>query len=165
MQVGAPPAVMSLPPPLALLSQRSIFSRDGIAAVAPGTNPGKPEAAIALRGIVFDDNDFVVFLEDTMAHRTMQLKPGDRVAGGRIGHISLDDVGYEADGAVTQVRVGQNLLGMVLPPTPPPAPATGPSPGGPQGGPPEAKPPPTGPIYEIGPNGRRVRNLAKERAG
>jgi hypothetical protein len=161
-----PPATqVTLPGPLSILNKRSIFARNGIAAVPPGTNPGKPEAAIACRGIVFDDNDFVVFLEDTAAHRTMQLRPGDPLAGGKVGRISLDDFTYEADGAATQVRVGQNLLGMTLPPVPPPAPAP-PSGQGEPPPPPEAKQPPTkGPIYEIAPNGQRVRNLPKERAG
>ena len=159
-----PPGSVNLPPSMAILTRRSIFARNGMAAIPPGTNPQKPEATIALRGIVFDDNDFVVFLEDTAAHRTMQLRPGDPLAGGRIGRISLEEFGYEADGAVTQVRVGQNLLGMTLPPMSIAPPTTAPGPGGPPGGPPEAQPP-KGPIYEIAPNGQRIRNLAKERAG
>lgn len=160
-----PPLNVTLPASLAILSRRSIFARNGMAAIPPGANPAKPEATIALRGIVFDDNNFVLFLEDTAAHHTMQLRPGDSLAGGKIGRISLDEFGYEADGTITQVRVGQNLLGATLPPTIVTPPATAPSPGGPQGGPPEAQPPVRGPIYEIGPNGQRVRNLAKERAG
>ena len=162
-QSGSPISV-TLPASLAILSKRSIFARSGMAAMPLGANSAKPEATIALRGIVFDDNDFVLFLEDTAAHHTMQLRPGDSLASGRIGRINLDEFGYEADGTVTQVRVGQNLLGATLPPITVGPPATAPSPGGPQGEP-EAQPPGKQPIYEIGPNGQRVRNLAKERAG
>jgi len=159
------PAEAKLPGSLSLLNKRSIFSRNGMAAMVPGANPGKPEAAIALRGIVFDDNDFVLFLEDTAAHRTMQLRLGDPLAGGKVGRISLDEFGFEADGTVTQVRVGQNLLGMTLPSVAPTAPTTAPGPAGPPGPSPEAQPPGKGPIYEIGPNGQRIRNLPRERAG
>jgi hypothetical protein len=163
---GPQHSTISLPTGFETLNKRSIFSRNGIAAQPPGTNLGPPEAMFALRGIVFDDVSYLAFVEDVGSHRTMQLKPGDVVAGGRIGQITVDDVGYEASGKTTQVRVGQNLMGMKVPPMPAAAsrPA-GPMPGAPvPEGMPQGKPP-AGPIYDIGPNGQRVRNLVKERGG
>ena len=164
--VGPQHPTIPLPAPFETLGKRSIFSRNGIAAQPPGTNLGPPEAGFALRGIVFDDSSYLAFIEDVASHRTMQLKPGDAVAGGRIGQITVDDLGYEAAGRTTQVLVGQNLLGMKLPPVPPATsrPA-GPPPGGPMPqGMPQMKPP-SGPVFTIGPNGQRVPDLVKERGG
>jgi hypothetical protein len=122
---------------------------------------------MAVRGIVFDDTSFLVFVEDTASHRTMQLRPGDPVAGGRVGQISFDDFGYEsAAGAVRKVRIGQNLLGALLPPVvaapPQPPPTSGPA-GGPPG--PQSKPGAREPVFEIGPGGQRVRDYVAERSG
>lgn len=159
-----------LPPNFATLMKRSIFARNGVAAGA-AAKPPSPEAGLGLRGIAFDDVSFVVFIEDIASHQTLQLRPGDAVAGGKVGKICLDDFEYESGGTVKHVRLGQNLMGTPLPPVqagPPAGPTTAPAEGAPP--PPAAPgrgpaPRPGGPVYEIGPNGQRVRNYVAERAG
>ena len=165
MQVQPIPAKsITLPPPFATLMSRSIFAKNGMASSPPGTNPGPPEAMMALRGIAFDDSSFLAFIEDTASHRTMQLRCGEAVASGKIADLSLDEMGFESSGKVTHVRIGQNLLGAMLPAVALPKPAAAP-PGMPPGAaPPPGKGPPPGPIFEIGPDGQRIRNLVKERA-
>jgi len=162
----------SLPGAFAVLGQRSIFARDGVALAPSGggpTGPGgaQPEAALALRGVALDDKSYVAFIEDTVAHRTMQLKVGDALASGRVKQIGLDSLGYESGGKLTQVRMGQNLLGMLLPPPAPPPPAAppgAPAPGEP-GPPPGAMPQgPVEAVYRVGPGGNRVRTFEERRA-
>jgi hypothetical protein len=129
-----------LPPAFAILTQHSLFARNGIAINAPDIAMAKPEASMALRGIAMDETSFIAFIEDTIAHRTLTLRAGDGVAGGRIRMLDLDELAYEVGSNVTHVRVGQNLLGGILPPVvmaPPPAP-TGPA--GPPNMPPGAEP-------------------------
>jgi len=161
---------ITLPPTFATLMKRSIFARNGVASGAAGRPVVAPEAAFGLRGIVFDDTSFVVFVEDTTSHRTLQLRPGDSVAGGKVGRICLDDFEYESAGTVKHVRVGQNLAGAPLPPVQAAAPA-GPTTAPAEGMPPPGATPgrgparPGGPVYEISPNGQRVRDYVAERAG
>lgn len=169
---GTVPAAMPaptfvLPGPFAILNKRTIFSKTGIAA-PPGGAQAKPspEASMAVRGIVSDDTSFLVFVEDTVSHRTMQLRPGDPVAGGKVREIGFDDFAFESAGAVKRIQIGQNLLGTLMPPVV----AASPGPQGPATGPAGAPPdsPPKGakePVFEIAPNGQRVRNYVAERAG
>ena len=156
---------LELPAKFSLLLSRSVFARNGKSAGAIA-GPPIPEAGMALRGIVFDDTSFVAFIEDTMAHRTLQLRPGDSLCAGSVRQISLDGLSYECHGKTTHVEIGQNLLGAALPvPAPPPAATPGPPPPGTAGPPPPgAGPPGKGPIYGIGPNGQRIREYSEERA-
>ena len=167
---GAPQ--ITLPSAFATLNKRSIFARNGMASGA-AARPVSPESTFGLRGIVFDDTSFVLFVEDTTSHRTLQLRPGDAVAGGKVGQISLDEFEYESGGTVKHVRLGQNLAGAPLPPVQAAAPAgptSAPAEGMPAPGPAPGRGParpvgPGGPVYEIGPNGQRVRDYVAERAG
>lgn len=154
----------NLPPAFAVLMNRSVFSRNGVPAGGVPGGGAPPEAGIALRGVVFDDTSFVAFVEDMSAHRTLQLRPGDSLCTGCVRQISLDGLSYECSGKLTQVRVGQNLLGAALPPPAPPQTApTGPPGPMPPGPPPGAGPPGKGPVYGIGPNGQRIREYTEER--
>ena len=121
-----------LPPDLAVLGQRSLFSRNGVPAAVVDAAAPKPEAAMALRGITLDENSFVAFIEDTISHRTLTLHAGEGVAGGRIRTLNLDELAFEMGSKVIPIRVGQNLLGGMMPvAVAPPAqpPAAGPPPG------------------------------------
>jgi hypothetical protein len=145
-----------LPPAFAVLAQHSLFARNGVAANAPEGALAKPEASMALRGIAVGETSFVAFIEDTISHRTLTLRAGDGVAGGHIRTLDLDELAYETNSSVTHVRVGQNLLGGVVPPImiAPPPPPPGP-PAGPPGAPPDAQP---GPV-NMAPNGVRTRGV------
>ena len=171
------PAVvgLSLPIQYSILMDRSLFARSGKAAPSRRGGPGpaaSPESGLALRGLARDDTSFIAFIEDTASHRTLQLKSGDAVAAGRIRQISLDALAYESGGKLTQVRVGQNLLGVVLPPpVAPPATQPGSQPGGgpPPGAlPPGAAMPPPGQAggveFQIGPNGRRIKAVGPQQS-
>jgi hypothetical protein len=158
-----PPSTFNLPAAFGILNKRTIFAKNGIPAAAAGANL-PAEATLAVRGIVSDERSFLVFIEDTAAHRTMQLRPGDLVAGGKVGRICLDDFSFECGGASKKICVGQNLLGAIVPAAmPAPAP---PPPGAEPGAKPE--PPPRNPkqpnLVEIGPDGQRGRNVPTQRA-
>ena len=71
-----------LPPAFAILTQHSLFARNGIAINAPDVALAKPEASMALCGIAMDETSFIAFIEDTISHRTLTLRTGDGVAGG-----------------------------------------------------------------------------------
>ena len=148
-----------LPERFKLLMIRSIFARGGMAAPPESLGPGGaeiggPEGGLALRGVATDDTQFIAFVEDTAARHTIQVKAGDHIGLGKVAAITLDGMKYEAGGRTTQVRVGQNLLGMDVPPASQPAPpgaqppagAPGPPPG-PPGAPGQAPMPvPEGPV-------------------
>src|SRR6185312_8771318 len=140
------PKPLDLPPKFAVLLTRSVFARNGKSAAAVA-GPPIPEAGMALRGIVFDDTSFVAFIEDTMSHRTLQLRPGDSLCTGCVRQITPEGLSYECSGKTTHVGIGQNLLGAALPAPQPAPPAPAGSPPGPPGPPPpSAGPPPGGPI-------------------
>lgn len=154
------PATRPVGPPLPdrfkLLMIRSIFARGGMAAppeslAGGGAQIGGPEGGLALRGVATDETQFIAFVEDTAAHHTLQVKTGDHIGLGRVAAITLDGLKYEAGGRTTQVRVGQNLLGMDVPAASQPAPAGQPPPGVP--GPPPGQPGPPGQAPVPGPQG------------
>jgi hypothetical protein len=158
-----PPSTFKLPAEFSILNKRTIFAKDGVPGATGTAGPAKPEELFALRGIVFDEQSFLIFIEDTAAHRIMQLRPGDPVAGGKVGLICIDDFSFEAGGASKRISVGQNLLGTQLPPVTPAPPQ--PPPGtqqasGPNAPDKNAKPP----AMDAPPNGQRVRNATTERA-
>jgi len=155
------PTTRPLGPPLPerfrLLMIRSIFARGGMAAPPESLGPGGaeiggPEGGLALRGVATDDTQFIAFVEDTAARHTLQVKAGDRIGLGRVTAITLDGMRYEASGRTTQVRVGQNLLGMDVPAASQPAPP-GPQPPGGAPGPPPGPPGAPGQAPTPGPEG------------
>lgn len=154
-----------LPPEYSALQTRNPFAHAGKGGpggpnpVGPG-DPGGPEAQFVLRGIVEAGNDLTAFLEDTAAHRIVELAAGAPLGPGRIKRIDVDAIEYDAQGASRRIEVGQDLGGRVVPPTPaskpagpppqpgqgPPGPPNGPGPGpGPRsprgGGPPQGPQP------------------------
>src|SRR4029079_10951748 len=113
------PSTFNLPAAYSILSKRTFFAKNGTPGDAGPGGPAKPEELLAVRGIVSDEQSFLVFIEDTVAHRIMQLRPGDPVAGGKVGHICMDDFSFESAGASKRICVGQNLLGAPVPPVMP----------------------------------------------
>lgn len=136
-----------------VLMYRSIFSRersrgggDGssgwggqpattTSASLASTNPSSssqstgPESALSLKGVALQDGEFVAFIEDASASRTLLLKQGDSIARGRVKLITLDGLDYDASGRVLHIDVGQNLEGGVAVNGSGPAPSAA-SPGG-----------------------------------
>jgi hypothetical protein len=132
--VMPPPTVPPMPQEYAATLARNVFTRG----TAKAGGPVAPEAGLGLTGVVADDGKFTAFVEDLAAKRTLRLKAGDPLVGGRVKSVTEDALEYEAAGKVTRVQIGQNLLGAPLPPPPPPPPPAAPAgqPGGP-GGPPQ----------------------------
>jgi hypothetical protein len=104
------------------------------------------------------DGQFTALIEELGSKRATRHKAGESVGPGKIKAITLDTIEYENAGTTRQVAIGQNLLGMPLPPQPPPPPPQPPAaqPGQP-GGPPQPGQPggPGGPGGP--PQGARVR--------
>lgn len=128
-------APMTLPPEFAIFQTRSPFGRG--AKKAPAT-AGGPEATFVLKGAVDVGGRLTAFIEDLGAKRVMQVAVGEAIARGKVKTITLDSIEYEAaGGAAKRIEVGQNLMGVVVPPTPTSKPAGPPGqpgqPGGPEG--------------------------------
>lgn len=108
----------------AVLLQRSIFDRRGIAAPAGGTQPAttsrssspvlSPEQAVVFVGVIAQDDEFIAFAENQTTHQLMVLRAGDDVAHGKVMGISLDTLAYGTSGAIKEVHLGHNLAGEVV---------------------------------------------------
>jgi hypothetical protein len=70
---------------------------------------------MVLTGIALQEGRHVAFIEDSAAHSTKRLVPGDAVAGGSIVAVSIDSVEFEAGGKRIHIPVGRNLLGEIAP--------------------------------------------------
>src|SRR5439155_15694319 len=78
-----------------LLEERNIFVRDRTSRHSTGRNsssstqpaPRPPEEKFVLTGIVFEDEGYRAYVEDTRHFETLRLSPGDTVARGRVAAI------------------------------------------------------------------------------
>lgn len=110
----------SLPGSYQVLLSRSIFAANGrsdTGAAAPGG--AAAGAALALKGVVQDDQEFTAFVEDAPAKRVLEVKVGDRLAHGRVVAITLHGLQYELAGRVMRVAIGQGLEDPAAPTTAP----------------------------------------------
>ena len=88
-----------------ILEDRNIFLRDR--SRRPGerdrstTQPSKRplEESLVLRGIVLEDEGYRAYVEDTSREETHRLAPGDSLAHGRVGAITIDAIAYDAGSA------------------------------------------------------------------
>jgi hypothetical protein len=127
----SPKAAAPLPAEYAVLVTRSPFGRaKPPPATGPATAPAppqppadpprRPEAGMTLRGVALNAGRPVAFVEDAASGKTLRLKTGEAVAGGRITSIGFDTVDFDAGGKVTRVGVGENLEGVAVPRPPAP---------------------------------------------
>jgi hypothetical protein len=135
--VGPASAAVALPAEFAIFQTRSPFGKG--AKKAPAT-AGGPEASFVLKGAVDVGGKLTAFVEDLGAKRVVQVAVGEAIARGKVKTITLDSIEYEAaGGGAKRIEVGQNLMGVVVPPTPTSKPAGPPGapgqPGGPEGAP------------------------------
>ena len=103
-----------------ILTERNIFSRDRrrhVVLRGPTSQPTTRSAgaAIVLRGIVRQGDDYIAFFEDTGTGQTTKARAGESVGKGRVKRITLDYVAYETGGREAQVRVGTSLAGTPAP--------------------------------------------------
>src|SRR6185437_12172753 len=112
-----------------ILSERNIFVRDrshpttgpGSAGYNPdqsssaGSSPSArtdPEHFIALRGVVFEDNAYRAYVENTSSGVLTRLSVGDAIARGKVAEIALDGISYEGPGGKQAwIVVGDDLAG------------------------------------------------------
>jgi hypothetical protein len=90
-----------------LLEERNIFvrertsrrsnSRNNASSTQPAPRP--PEEKFVLTGIVFEDEGYRAYVEDTGHFETLRLSPGDKLVRGRVAAITFDAIAYEAAAA------------------------------------------------------------------
>jgi hypothetical protein len=108
----------------AILLNRSIFNRTGLATPAGGRGPDttsrpstpvlSPEQAVVFVGVIAQDDEFIAFAENQTTHQLMVLRAGDDVAHGKVMGISLDTLAYGTSGAIKEVHLGHNLAGELV---------------------------------------------------
>jgi len=110
-----------------VLLTRSIFSRRGIATPSPDARGGasvdvsstrpsassSPESGLIFRAAMRQGDQFMAFVEDTYAGRTLRLTVGSPVGRGRVEQITLDRLSYQLGERRTSVQIGQNLEGSM----------------------------------------------------
>jgi hypothetical protein len=122
------------------LLSRSLYTRGAPPSGKPGGGdgpPGGPEANLGLRGVLVLDGKFAAIVEDNASKKAQEYKAGDSVGPGKVKSITIDAMEYQNGPTSRTVAIGQNLLGMPLPPQPPPQPKQPPQgtqPGQPQPG-------------------------------
>ena len=108
----------------AVLLQRSIFAKSGVAApvagaattsTAPTAPPLSPEQAVVFVGVLVEDGEYTAFAENQQTHQLMVLRRDDDVARGKVAGMTLDTLVYVSGGAVKVIHLGQNLAGELAP--------------------------------------------------
>ncbi len=129
------------------LMTNNLFKRDRRPPRAMGTTirsaepeaapPPPPQRDWMLTGIIFEDGRFRAYLEHLSTGESQRVDSGHAVAGGAVTEVFIDALGYELDGHVRWIELGQDLTGafpegITAPPptinggaTTPPAPADG----------------------------------------
>ena len=89
--------------------------------------PPSPQREWMLTGIVFEDGRFRAYLENRSTGESQRVDSGHLVAGGAVTEVFIDALGYELDGHVRWIELGQDLTGAfpegIVPP--PATPSTG----------------------------------------
>jgi hypothetical protein len=98
-----------------VLSERNIFLKDRSQATtrpASTSQPTRndPEHTMALTGVVFEDNGFRAYVENS-AGTVSRLSIGDTVARGKITDIQIDGVAYASSGQTTSITIGDDFTG------------------------------------------------------
>ncbi len=105
-----------------LVLQRSIFIRGNqtteVVPINPGNIPVRPDAPPPETDVVFNgvdeaDGATAAFFEELSDHRVLLRHEGEAICRGKITHITLDSVDYEAYGKSTHVLLGENLNGQL----------------------------------------------------
>jgi hypothetical protein len=100
-----------------IILQRNIFSRQRgpvrqrqSAQVRPVITRNR-ESYLILKGIVQQDNTFIVFIEDTQNNSILKLHEGDSIARGVAKNFTLDSIEYQLQDKTVSVTVGRDLEG------------------------------------------------------
>ncbi len=114
---AAPPK--ALPETLQILIKRSIFSREGPHQTgAPGSRVTEAPAATQapapiFNGAIYDENEYVAFLEDAQSGQVSIAHVGQVFAQGRIEAITLDGLTIRPAGSteLRHIDIGRTLTG------------------------------------------------------
>ena len=113
-----------------VLSQRNMFLRDrprprvyherheptSRPADIDYTSPEAIERYTVLRGVVIENNELHAYVENTHTGDVRRLVPGDAIGNGHVTTIAIDAIGFESQGRLNWVEVGQNLQGATVAP-------------------------------------------------
>lgn len=101
------------------IAEKSIFSKDRSPprtptrpTYTPPVRTPEPASRLVLTAIVRHGDLWVAFFEDSRTGRVRQALAGQSIDGGTIKALRFDEVDYEIDGQVRQVRTGQDLSGL-----------------------------------------------------
>lgn len=108
---------------VAVIVERNMFMRDRVRRNVNGmttrpsttqsTDPALlvPEKKFILRGVVYEDDTFHAYFENTQSSEMVQASVGTRLARGTVIGLTLDAVVFENDGIVLTVDIGDDLTG------------------------------------------------------
>jgi hypothetical protein len=126
------PPALPLARDYAILLDRSIFSKVPKRRGGPVERPGvtvtpaeaeksradaqarQQEATLAFRGAMREGSEWIAFIEDTSAGKTLRKHAGDSLGPGVVAQISYESIVYKKGDATQQVEIGQNLRGIAV---------------------------------------------------
>ena len=79
----------------------------------PGPSPSllREEAALVFNGVTFTNTTVDALVEDTVTGRVLTVHPGEAVARGKVGKITMDSLEYIHDGKTISIGLGENFTG------------------------------------------------------
>ncbi len=111
-----------IPNDYAILLSRSMFVRGHIAEAghvggrapintAPAPEAARQETTLVFNGVTLTQSTVDALVEDTNSGRVMTVHPGDKIANGSVGTITMDTLEYTSPSGRTLVHIGQNFVG------------------------------------------------------
>ena len=114
-----------MPREFMMLLTHSMFVRGHIAEAGHIINPNarhvnndsnnanqiRAESTLVFNGVTKTNNKIDALIEDVNSGRVMTVHPGDSIARGTVGKITMDSLEYISDGKTTQIGIGQNFTG------------------------------------------------------
>ncbi|MCM8768121.1 MAG: hypothetical protein NC911_00315 [Candidatus Omnitrophica bacterium] len=100
-----------------IISERNIFlpqrkkpdKQQKFYSILKEAPPVNPAANIVLTGIVRHGQDYLAFFEDRLSRKTLRVRAGENLLGGKIQQITLDYVEYVAKETPVKVEIGKTL--------------------------------------------------------
>jgi hypothetical protein len=97
-----------------VIAEKNIFSRNRIKDV-PVSEVQQPVVVIpeqtyyTLRGITRQSDGYISFIEDERTMAVTKVRKGEKIGGGKVSNIGLDDISFEYGGRTVKVEIGMNL--------------------------------------------------------
>jgi hypothetical protein len=71
----------------------------------------REEAEVVFNGVTQTNTTIDALVEDTISGHILTVHPGEAVARGKVGKITMDSLEYIHDGRTTIIALGQNFTG------------------------------------------------------